>query len=119
MVNVSVGKLILLNVLFCYDISQSKIKQTTMKQIIFIEEKYYNDIDYKSISETITKSNQEIILLIEINTTYISLYNQFVFDVEKIDIKDKMLTIYDIPRLNDAKTKLIYSQLNTILRKIR
>ena len=109
---VSAGKSILLNALFCDDISQSKIKRTTMKPIIFIEKKHEIDIDYKSISETITKSNQEIIKLTEETTTdlNLTLYNELVFDVAKIDINitDNMLTIYDIPGLNDAKTKSIY-----------
>ena len=75
---VSAGKSILLNALFCDDISQSKIKRTTMKPIIFIEKQNMLDVDYKSISEIITKSNQEIISLTEENTTDLTLYNELV-----------------------------------------
>lgn len=110
---VSSGKSTLLNALFCHDYAQSKIKRTTMTPYIFIESHNKNIVHHeKFISDTIINNNNKIIKESEIDSAFnIEYYNDFIFYVEKMDIKicdNCLITIHDIPGLNDAKTKNIY-----------
>lgn len=110
---VSTGKSTLLNALFCENLSQSKIKRTTMVPVIYIENKTVK-MAKKTISniyEVVSKKNEEIIHKTETKTEKREDYNEMIFDVGKLDMmisKNTDISIYDIPGLNDAKTKNIY-----------
>lgn len=109
---VSAGKSTILNCMFSQDYSQSKIKRTTMLPTAFVE----SNTSFKSqeeISEEILSKNTEIIKNTESGQTLnLSSYgNQLIFEVEKLDIeisKKFNVTIFDMPGLNDARTKTQY-----------
>lgn len=109
---VSAGKSTILNCMFSQDYSQSKIKRTTMLPTAFVE----SETSFKSqeeISEEISSKNTEIIKNTESGQSLkLSSYgNQLIFEVEKLDIeisKKFNVTIFDMPGLNDARTKTQY-----------
>jgi len=111
---VSAGKSTILNAMFCQDYSQSKIKRTTMMPTAFVETRNAKLCQSQvQISQTIANKNQEIILMTE-KGQILNLEthgNQLVFYVDKLDIKisEKFnITLFDIPGLNDARTKEQY-----------
>jgi len=108
---VSSGKSTILNTMFCEDLTQTKIKRTTMIPCIFIE-----SIDKCSsiehINNEISIINNKLIKKSETSKTDSDDYTPLIFQVGKLDIErnnsSKLLTIFDIPGLNDARTKNIY-----------
>ncbi len=111
---VSVGKSVLLNSFFCKDLTQYKIKRTTMVPCLYIEDEKINSSEFVSteIKDHISKVNKSIIEKTEKgNQLTIDECNELVFHVPKLDIKiceEGNMNIYDIPGLNDARTKEIY-----------
>jgi predicted GTPase len=108
---VSCGKSTFVNALFCNELAQSSIKRTTMCPTIFIENKEL-DFDEKEIYNQIKAKNMEIIKETENGYVYDEC-KELVYNVGKLDINltDKFLVnIYDIPGLNDARTKTTYYQ---------
>ncbi len=111
---VSAGKSTILNALFRQDFAQAKIKRTTMVPTVFVEVQDTNKVlQQEDISSKIIKVNQEVIKLTEENknldlTKYQS---SMIFPVNKLDVKisdNLLITLYDMPGLNDARTKDIY-----------
>jgi GTPase SAR1 family protein len=117
---VSAGKSTILNTMFNQDFSQSKIKRTTMMPTVFVEANTPSTRQsQEEISSKITAKNAEIIASTE-NGQSLNLAshgNQLVFHVDKLDIKISKkfnVTIFDMPGLNDARTKeQYYSYLRT------
>jgi GTPase SAR1 family protein len=111
---VSTGKSTILNAMFCQDFSQSKIKRTTMMPTAFVETR--NPSICKSqtqISTEITEINSKIITSTEAGQILnLQKYgSQLIFNVDKLDIRisEKFnVTIFDMPGLNDARTKEQY-----------
>lgn len=111
---VSTGKSTILNAIFCEQLTQCKIKRTTMVPTIYIE----NENDPFQVSEPediykqITEKNAELILKTETGEKITKKeYSELVFNVGKLDINilpDAYVNVYDIPGLNDARTKDIY-----------
>ena len=111
---VSAGKSTILNAFFCEQLSQCKIKRTTMVPTVYIEnDNFWNPFDQtEEIFKTISEKNQEIISLTE-NGHKLKKeeYQELVFNVGKLDINilpDSFVNVYDIPGLNDARTKDVY-----------
>ena len=114
---VSTGKSTILNAIFCEQLTQCKIKRTTMVPTVYIEnETCWNPFDKdqqtNSIFKQISDKNQEIITLTE-NGHKLKKeeYSELVFNVGKLDInilQDSFVNVYDIPGLNDARTKDVY-----------
>ena len=108
---VSSGKSTILNTMFCEDLAQTKIKRTTMTPCIFIETNK-KLVSFDNINKKISDTNIKLIKQSESASKppKRSDYNPLVFPVGKLDIDccSKLLTIFDIPGLNDARTKTIY-----------
>ena len=111
---VSTGKSTILNAIFCEELTQCKIKRTTMVPTIYIENESnpFNITPSEEIFKLISEKNQEIIKKTE-NGEKISKneYSELAFNVGKLDINilnDAYVNVYDIPGLNDARTKNIY-----------
>ena len=108
---VSCGKSTFVNALFCNELAQSSIKRTTMCPTIFIENKEL-DFDEKEIYNQIKAKNMEIIKETENGHVYDEC-KELVYNVGKLDINltdEFLVNIYDIPGLNDARTKTTYYQ---------
>jgi GTPase Era involved in 16S rRNA processing len=117
---VSAGKSTILNAFFGQDYAQCKIKRTTMMPNKFIEtidRKQINSFD--SINSTISEVNKQIYKQTELgsNLSLADYGTELTFYVEPMQMnigsnKEKKSTyqicIYDIPGLNDARTKTIY-----------
>lgn len=108
---VSTGKSTILNAVFSEQLTQCKIKRTTMVPTIYVENDVI-DYDQATIYKTISDKNQEMIEKSE-NGNPISNddYQELIFNVGKLDINilpDAFVNVYDIPGLNDARTKNIY-----------
>ena len=112
---VSTGKSTILNAIFCEQLTQCKIKRTTMVPTIYIENEsnpFLQITDPEEIFKQIAEKNAELIARSE-NGEKISRdeYSELVFNVGKLDINilpDAYVNVYDIPGLNDARTKDIY-----------
>jgi GTP-binding protein EngB required for normal cell division len=110
---VSSGKSTILNTMFCEDLAQTKIKRTTMTPCIFIETEE-NSTSFDNINKKIAETNNKLIKQSESSSKppKESDYDPLLFSVDKINIdccsKSKLLTIFDIPGLNDARTKNFY-----------
>jgi GTP-binding protein EngB required for normal cell division len=112
---VSTGKSTILNAIFCEQLTQCKIKRTTMVPTVYIENSVSSnpfETDSESIYKKISEKNQDIITKTE-NGHKLSKeeYSELVFNVGKLDInilKDSFVNVYDIPGLNDARTKDVY-----------
>lgn len=109
---VSTGKSTLLNGIFCNELSQTSIKRTTMFPIVFVENKEleYDNIHIKSVFEEIKDKNIDIIKSTEQGNN-IEICEELVFNVSNLDLKildNHNVNVYDIPGLNDARTKTIY-----------
>lgn len=111
---VSAGKSTILNAMFCQDFSESKIKRTTMIPTAFVETRNSKICHSQpDISQHISEVNKQIIEITEkgqlLNLEQFG--NHMIFNVDKLDIKiskDFNVTIFDIPGLNDARTKEQY-----------
>ena len=111
---VSTGKSTILNALFCEQLTQCKIKRTTMVPTIYIENE--NNPFYITPSEEIfkkiTEKNKKLIDKTENGEKILKTdYEELVFNVGKLDInilQNAYVNVYDIPGLNDARTKDIY-----------
>ena len=109
---VSTGKSTVLNSVFCEELTQCKIKRTTMWPTVYVENENIKDISTEEIYKIITEKNKEIIEKTESGQKLDSGdYKELVFNVGKLDInilEDSYVNVYDIPGLNDARTKHIY-----------
>ncbi len=111
---VSTGKSTVLNGIFCEELTQCKIKRTTMVPTIYIENENNstNLTAPELIFTTISEKNKEIIEQTECGKKLNKAeYNELVFNVGKLDINilnGSYVNVYDIPGLNDARTKNIY-----------
>ena len=109
---VSTGKSTVLNSVFCEELTQCKIKRTTMWPTVYVENESIQDISTEEIYKIITEKNKEIIEKTESGQKLDSGdYKELVFNVGKLDInilEDSYVNVYDIPGLNDARTKHIY-----------
>lgn len=111
---VSTGKSTILNAIFCEELTQCKIKRTTMVPTVYIENE--NDAPNLDLPERIfakiAQKNQEIIEKTESGTKVPDMeYTELQFNVGKLDINilpDSYVNVYDIPGLNDARTKSVY-----------
>jgi GTP-binding protein EngB required for normal cell division len=111
---VSTGKSTILNAIFCEELTQCKIKRTTMVPTIYIE----NENDAPNITSpeliftTISDKNKEIIEKTETGKKLNQKeYDELKFNVGKLDINilnGSYVNVYDIPGLNDARTKDVY-----------
>lgn len=111
---VSTGKSTILNAIFCEELTQCKIKRTTMVPTVYVE----NPSDTKGLDSperifaSIAEKNREIIEKTESGISVPdSEYAELQFNVGKLDINilpDSMVNVYDIPGLNDARTKSVY-----------
>ena len=109
---VSTGKSTILNAFFGELLTECKIKRTTMVPTIYIENPLNNISNAENIYSIVAAKNKEIIKKTEQGVTMDVLdYSELVFDVGKLDIKildDSLVNIYDMPGLNDARTKDVY-----------
>lgn len=113
---VSAGKSTILNAFFGQDYAQCKIKRTTMVPNKFVETDDYNGttIDsFETINQTIVTTNHTVYTHTQTgNELRLDDYdNELTFSVPRTDmnLSEKIkLCIYDIPGLNDAKTKNTY-----------
>jgi GTP-binding protein EngB required for normal cell division len=111
---VSTGKSTILNAIFCEELTQCKIKRTTMVPTVYIENENnpFQITDAADVFQTISQKNTELIRKTENGEeTAISDYNEMVFNVGKLDInilQNIYVNVYDIPGLNDARTKNVY-----------
>ena len=110
---VSTGKSTFLNGAFCEKLTQCKIKRTTMVPTCYVEnDKATDSIEY--IYKTISEKNKSIIEKTEKGLTKLDPedYNELIFNVGKLDINfigsNGHIEMYDIPGLNDARTKQYY-----------
>ncbi len=111
---VSAGKSTILNTIICEDITQSKIKRTTMMPIALVETK--NELlalNYDDINTQIQTLNDKIIKDTEngIKLNLSQYNNEIIFNIDKLDLKISKkhnITIFDMPGLNDARTKEEY-----------
>jgi GTP-binding protein EngB required for normal cell division len=109
---VSTGKSTVLNGIFCEELTQCKIKRTTMWPTVYIENKSNHDLPTEEIFRIISEKNKEIIEKTESGQKFTKKdYKELVFNVGKLDInilENSYVNVYDIPGLNDARTKDIY-----------
>ena len=109
---VSTGKSTVLNGVFCEELTQCKIKRTTMWPTVYVENEHIQDISTEEIYKIISEKNKEIIEMTESGKKIDSGdYKELVFNVGKLDInilENSYVNVYDIPGLNDARTKDIY-----------
>ena len=109
---VSTGKSTVLNSVFCEELTQCKIKRTTMWPTVYVENDFVQDIATEEILKIISEKNKEIIEKTESGQKLDSCdYKELVFNVGKLDInilENSYVNVYDIPGLNDARTKHIY-----------
>jgi len=111
---VSTGKSTILNAIFCEELTQCKIKRTTMVPTVYVEnENDAPNLDAPDhIFSQIEKKNQEIIEKTESGVQVADAeYAELQFNVGKLDINilpDSYVNVYDIPGLNDARTKSVY-----------
>lgn len=112
---VSAGKSTILNAFFGCDYAQCKIKRTTMMPNKFVETNSVGKIDsVEKINKTISDVNAQIYAQTDRGAKPLRLEdygNELTFYVEGMEMNvgnDIKITIYDIPGLNDARTKEIY-----------
>ena len=110
---VSTGKSTALNSVFGKKLTECNFKRTTMVPTVYIENST-DTSDSDSIYETILHKNQEIIRKTEtsgVQTFSKDDYTELVFNVGKLDIniiENSFVNVYDIPGLNDPRTKIVY-----------
>jgi hypothetical protein len=112
---VSTGKSTFLNGAFCQKLTQCKIKRTTMVPTCYIENNEALDTT-EYIYKTIESKNNSIIEKTENSSSILNPedYAELIFNVGKLDInfigESGYIAMYDIPGLNDARTKAYYYQ---------
>ena len=111
---VSAGKSTLLNSLFVASYSDMKLKRTTMTPQVYFETEKISKKDSESIknknreiNERLYKKKPEELSLSDIEETQYMVPK--VKDVVNLE-PQVFLSVYDIPGLNDAKTKNVYFQ---------
>ena len=110
---VSTGKSTALNSVFGKKLTQCHFKRTTMVPTVYIENST-DTSNSEQIYETILHKNQEIIRKTEtpgVQTFSKDDYTELVFNVGKLDIniiENSFVNVYDIPGLNDPRTKSTY-----------
>ena len=110
---VSTGKSTALNSVFGKKLTECNFKRTTMVPTVYIENST-DTSDSDSIYETILHKNQEIIRKTEtsgVQTFSKDDYTELVFNIGKLDIniiENSFVNVYDIPGLNDPRTKIVY-----------
>jgi GTP-binding protein EngB required for normal cell division len=108
---VSTGKSTALNSVFGKKLTQCHFKRTTMVPTVYIENPV-DTSDSNQIYATILEKNQEIIEKTETgHKVSKDDYKELIFNVGKLDIniiENSFVNIYDIPGLNDPRTKDIY-----------
>ena len=109
---VSAGKSTFTNSLFLRQFSPTSIKRTTMVPVLYVENDLEYETDSKTIYETLDAKNKELIEKSEKGAVSATDCNELVFHVGPLnfDIADCHFNIYDIPGLNDARTKAVYYQ---------
>jgi len=112
---VSAGKSTILNAFFGQDYAQCKIKRTTMIPNKFIETDDLSQIDtFETINRKISNTNDTIYRQTQNGQSNLNLNNyggELTFYVGNMDMNMGnriKICIYDIPGLNDAKTKNTY-----------
>lgn len=112
---VSAGKSTILNAFFGQEYAQTKIRRTTMIPNKFIETTEQRLIDsFDTINQRISRINDEIYRQTENLAKPLDLANygnELIFHVDKMEmnvVNMLNICIYDIPGLNDAKTKKVY-----------
>ena len=117
---VSVGKSTLLNSIFVNTYSDMKMKRTTMTPQVYYEVPHISSDVKNTIRESNTTLNESLIKKTE-NGEHITMddIKEAVYLVPKVhnlvDMKDNTyLSVYDIPGLNDARTKdIFYEYMDT------
>jgi GTPase SAR1 family protein len=111
---VSAGKSTILNAFFGQDYAQCKIKRTTMMPNKFVETDVSTEIDsFEKINQTIGDVNKQIYTHTQ-NGLPLNLMDyggELTFHVGGMEMnvgKHIKICIYDIPGLNDARTKQVY-----------
>ena len=109
---VSTGKSTTLNSVFGKKLTQCNFKRTTMVPTVYIENST-DTSDSDSIYETILHKNQEIFEKSETPGQTVSKDDctELIFNVGKLDIniiENSFVNVYDIPGLNDPRTKPVY-----------
>ena len=112
---VSAGKSTILNAFFGRDYAQCKIKRTTMMPNVFVETKCSSQKDpFEKINLTIADVNAQIYAQTDRGTRALKLEDygcELKFYVESMEMNvgnNIQICIYDIPGLNDARTKEVY-----------
>lgn len=111
---VSTGKSTILNAIFCEEYTQCKIKRTTMIPTVYVENPADSSVVQSpdEILQIVSQKNKDLIDKTEKNMeTTAKEYEELVFQVGKLDInivENAYVNVYDIPGLNDARTKEIY-----------
>ena len=108
---VSTGKSTSLNALFLKDLSECKIKRTTMVPTVYVESAAdFPPLHYAAIYRKVAETNTALIAKSESGSVDKADYAELVFQVGKLDldIAGCLVNVYDIPGLNDARTKTIY-----------
>lgn len=112
---VSARKSTILNAFFGQDYAQCKIKRTTMMPNVFVETDNKGKIDsYEKINRTIADVNAQIYAQTDRGTRQLRLDDygeELTFYVESMEMnvgKQIKICIYEIPGLNDARTKEVY-----------
>ena len=116
---VSAGKSTLLNNIFGEQLSECKIKRTTMTPQIYIQSDRYNRNISSEIYDNNKKINEDLIKKSELNQVTLEDIKETHHLVENIYNFTKLennisVNVYDIPGLNDGRTKdLYYSYINS------
>ena len=111
---VSVGKSTLVNTIFAETFSKCKIKRTTMTPQIYLETDKVETETASKINAKNTEINTKLISKTEAGETVtLDDIKETIYLVPKVHDfteleKDIYLTIYDIPGLNDGRTKDVY-----------
>lgn len=115
---VSTGKSTILNSIFCEKLTECKIKRTTMTPTIYIENKmietpFQTNVTPSSIIfNKISEKNKELIEKSESGQILtMDDYGELKFNVGNLNMNildQNCVNVYDIPGLNDARTKDIY-----------
>ena len=108
---VSTGKSTSLNAIFLKDLSECKIKRTTMVPTIYVESAaVFPPVHYADIYRKVAETNAALIAKSESGSANKADYAELVFQVGKLDIAIAgcLVNVYDIPGLNDARTKTVY-----------
>lgn len=110
---INAGKSTLLNSLFCNSMSHTSIKRSTMSCYCFVENKnIINSIELSTkIFQEIETNNSAIIELTEESYCEDMICQQKVFNVGSLDVNfipNSNINIYDVPGINDSKTKSVF-----------